>query len=185
MSENQNMLAVAQQPAAAEARLAAGRGDHLLSAAEAELVSAAMRARDRAVAPHTGRRQGAAVLCAERVFTGATVESSDPAITVSGLRSAVASAVGLGGRGLREVAVVGADDGDDEADRVFLLEFGPDVVLLVCDEVGHLVTRTTIGQVPPQHREPAGRDSFMSRSGGAADAAGHDAGLAGQRMQSP
>lgn len=110
---------------------------------DAKIVTLARHARSRAYAPHTGVAEGAAVRDADgRTYAAATVEHSDPALTTSALRAAVAAAASSGARQFEAAAVVGGAL-VSEADLVLLREFGVGVPMLFADDSGqvrHTVT---------------------------------------------
>ncbi|HXG31752.1 MAG TPA: cytidine deaminase [Bryobacteraceae bacterium] len=71
------------------------------------LVAAARLARDRAYAPFSRFKVGAAVEDAEgRIYTGCNIENATYGLTVCAERVAVFKAVSEGARGLRRIAVV-------------------------------------------------------------------------------
>jgi cytidine deaminase len=78
---------------------------------EARIVAAAHEAKERAVAPYSKFRVGAALLCdGGRIVTGCNVESATYGLTVCAERTAVFKALSDGVGGFRAVAV--ATDAD-------------------------------------------------------------------------
>src|SRR5688572_21159302 len=91
------------------------------------LVNAAMEARERAYAPYSGYKVGAAVRDGEgRIHAGCNVENISYGLTICAERSALSRMVAGGGTQITEVAVVTADGGAPcGACRQVLLEFAP------------------------------------------------------------
>ena len=79
----------------------------LLPAEETHLLAAARAAKDRAVAPYSRFRVGAALLCGTgEIVTGCNVESASYGLTLCAERTAVFKALSEGLGGFRAVAVV-------------------------------------------------------------------------------
>lgn len=100
-----------------------------------ELLQAAREVRDRAHAPYSGFKVGAAVLDEDGVIhAGCNVENASYPLSVCAERSAVQRAVGEGATMLTAVAVVASGD---EATwpcggcRQVLHEFGPEMMVIV------------------------------------------------------
>jgi cytidine deaminase len=94
------------------------------------LVATARDARDKAYAPYSKFRVGAAVLAGGRVHVGANIENASYPLSVCAERNAVAAAVIAGDRDIVAVAV--ATDQDDPTPpcggcRQVLNEFGPNM----------------------------------------------------------
>lgn len=117
------------------------------------LIDAATRARERAYAPYSSFKVGAAVVMDDgSIYPGCNVENSSFGGTICAERTAVVSAVASGARRIRAVAVV--TDTDPPAApcglcRQVLVEFGdPDVPVLLASTSG-IRQETTLGEIHP------------------------------------
>ncbi len=137
-----------------------------------ELLAAARRARERAYAPYSDFRVGAAVLGASgTIYSGCNVENDSLGLTCCAERSAVFAMVSAGEREIKEVLVIG----DTEefippcgACRQVIAEFAaPSVVIHMCDRKGAARDVTVAALVPFQFRFKKG-----SKPGGAAKGSG-------------
>ncbi len=77
-----------------------------------ELITAAFDAMEKAYAPYSGYKVGAALLCKNgKVFTGCNIENASYTPTVCAERTAFFKAVSEGEREFEKIAVVGGKDG--------------------------------------------------------------------------
>jgi cytidine deaminase len=142
---------------------------------DGELVAAARAARERAYAPYSGFRVGAALRTDQgEVVTGANVENASYGLAICAERAAVAAAVAQGYRRFEAIAVAGP--GADPvtpcgACRQVLREFprGVDLQVLCAGEAGERVLATTLGALLP--------DSFGPDSLRPPDSPGHPPGV--------
>ena len=103
------------------------------------LLTAAEEARERAYAPYSGYRVGAALEAADgRVFEGCNVENASYSVTCCAERSALFAAVSAGARSFRRLVVVAAGRGPYPcgACRQALSEFAPGLEVAVVTEDG-------------------------------------------------
>ncbi|MFL6268095.1 MAG: cytidine deaminase [Actinomycetes bacterium] len=136
----------------------------MIRPAAAELVAAARAARERAYAPYSGFRVGAALLTAQGdVITAANVENASYGLAICAERSAVVAAVAAGSRSFQSIAVAG--NGPDPvtpcgACRQVLREFpkGADLEVLCAGETGEEVRTTTLGALLPDSFGPEALD---------------------------
>jgi cytidine deaminase len=126
----------------------------------AELVAAARAARERAYAPYSGFRVGAALLTEQGdLIAAANVENASYGLAICAERSAVVAAVAAGCRSFLAIAVAG--NGPDPvtpcgACRQVLREFpkGPDLEVLCAGETGDQLLTTTLGALLPESFGP-------------------------------
>lgn len=109
---------------------------------EARLIQLAKQARERAYAPYSGFRVGAALLSADgRIYTGCNIENVSYSATNCAERTAFFKAVEEGVRSFRAIAVIG--DSTEYLSpcgvcRQVMVEFcEPDFVVLLCDAEGN------------------------------------------------
>ena len=121
----------------------------------AELVAAARAARDRAYAPYSGYRVGAALRTAGgEVVRAANVENASYGLTICAERAAVVAAIAAGQRRFEAIAV--AANGHEPASlcgacRQVLREFPRDLELrvLCAGESGDQLVIVTLGELLP------------------------------------
>ncbi|MFN8475020.1 MAG: cytidine deaminase [Anaerolineae bacterium] len=104
-----------------------------------QLIAAAAEARERAYAPYSRYRVGAAILTADGdIFTGCNIENAVYPLATCAERTAAVHAVADGQRKFAAVAVVTSDGGTPcGACRQILREFGgPSLVVYVADAAG-------------------------------------------------
>lgn len=78
-----------------------------------ELIIAAFNAMEKAYAPYSGYKVGAALLCKNgKLFTGCNIENASYTPTVCAERTAFFKAVSEGEREFEKIAVVGGKDGN-------------------------------------------------------------------------
>ncbi len=116
----------------------------------------AVEARERAYAPYSNFRVGAALLAADgRVFRGCNVENASYGLTICAERTALVSAVAAGTRDFAAIAVA-ADKARTlspcGACRQFLVEFNPGMAVVLVGADGEL-TVTTAGELLPMRFE--------------------------------
>ena len=134
----------------------------------AELVAAARAARERAYAPLSRFRVGAALLTEQGdVITAGNVENASYGLAICAERSAVVAAVAAGSRSFVAIAVAG--NGPDPvtpcgACRQVLREFprGPELEVLCAGETGEEVRTTTLGALLPESFGPEALDRGAS-----------------------
>ena len=111
---------------------------------DAKIVTLARAARQRGYAPHSGRLEGAAVRDIDgRTYAAATVEHTDPALSVSALRAAVVAAASSGARTFEAAAIVSEATEVADADLAMLREFGSGVPVLLAGPEGNVREKLT------------------------------------------
>ncbi len=111
---------------------------------EQELIRAATEARERAYAPYSGFRVGAAAMASDgSIFTGCNVENSVYGLTICAERAAVFAAVAAGKREISALAVVTDTDPPAApcgACRQVLTEFGSGATVIAANPAGEIRT---------------------------------------------
>jgi len=115
-----------------------------------ELIRQAIAARERAYAPYSGYKVGAALLGkAGRVYTGCNVENAVYPLCTCAERTAIVKAVSEGEREFAALAVATENGGSPCGScRQTLREFGADIVVLIADVTG-AYRETTIAELLP------------------------------------
>ncbi|MCD6553030.1 MAG: cytidine deaminase [Anaerolineae bacterium] len=117
---------------------------------DSELVALASQVRERAYAPYSHYRVGAALLgVSGRVYTGCNVENGVYPLCLCAERAAVGKAVSEGERQFEAIAVVTEDGGTPcGACRQVLSEFGLDIRVIVASASGEIGTFTVRELLP-------------------------------------
>lgn len=117
-----------------------------------ELIQAATVAREKAYAPYSRFKVGAALLSADgQVFTGTNVENSSYGLTICAERAAVCRAVAEGQKNYSAIAVV--TDLNEPASpcgacRQVLAEFSPDMKVILANTKGKVLV-TSVRELLP------------------------------------
>ncbi|MDH3734279.1 MAG: cytidine deaminase [Gemmatimonadota bacterium] len=137
---------------------------------ESELLSQAREVMDRAYAPYSGFRVGAALEAADgRVFLGCNVENASYPVGTCAERVALGHAVASGARAFRRVAV--ASSGDRPASpcgmcRQALSEFGVDLEILSVAAGGEVRRWSLADLLPADFRLDEADPAGVARRGG-------------------
>lgn len=116
------------------------------------LIKEAVSTRDRAYAPYSGFRVGAAVAAAGgRVFTGCNVENASYGLTCCAERVALFKAISEGEREFTDIAVV--SDSEDfcspcGACRQVMAEFGGHIKVYMCNNRGEYRVKSVADLLP-------------------------------------
>jgi cytidine deaminase len=110
-----------------------------------KLINIAKRFKQKAYAPYSKFKVGAAILCrGGEVFGGCNIENASYGLTICAERCAVANAISKGKKDFIKICVVT----DSEkfvypcgACRQFLSEFNPDMEVIVCSKTGFRTTK--------------------------------------------
>ncbi len=104
------------------------------------LIKRAEEARDRAYAPYSKFRVGAAVLCADgKIFSGGNIENSSFSLTTCAERVAIFKAISEGSGKVEALAIVGDTDQPCSpcgACRQVIAEFGEDITVIMSNLKG-------------------------------------------------
>jgi len=105
-----------------------------------ELIAQAQKVREKAYAPYSGFKVGAALLTVRgNVYTGCNIENSSYGLTVCAERAAVAKAVSEGERQFKAIAINAPTDyycSPCGACRQVLLEFGAHIEVYMSNDQG-------------------------------------------------
>ncbi len=116
-----------------------------------KLIQAAWEARQRAYAPYSRFRVGAALLTEDgSVYTGCNVENASYGACICAERVAAVEAVKAGKKSFAAIAVVGGEETCYPCGicRQFLAEFGPKMTVLCGDGQGGYEEHTLSGLLP-------------------------------------
>ena len=120
------------------------------------LIDLANEARQRAYAPYSNYRVGAALRTnTGRIYIGVNIENAAYPQTMCAERVAVFKAVSDGEKEFDAISVV-TDNGGSPCGgcRQVLAEFGLDTIVLMADKNGHLVKETTVKELLPEAFTP-------------------------------
>ena len=121
-----------------------------------ELITTATTIRERAYAPYSKFKVGAALLGKSgRVYTGCNVENATYGDSVCAERTAILKAVSEGEREFDAIAVV-TDNGVSPCGscRQVMMEFAPDMTVIIADTQGHTHLITTVRDLLPHGFTP-------------------------------
>lgn len=126
-----------------------------------ELVAAAREIRERAYAPYSGFRVGAALLAGGRVFAAVNLENASYPLSACAERNAVAMAVAGGATDVRAVAVVTDADAPTPpcgGCRQVLMEFGNGMAVIAESADGSVRKLWALADLLPDAFGPADLD---------------------------
>jgi cytidine deaminase len=118
---------------------------------QAELITTATAIRERAYAPYSKFKVGAALLGKSgRVYTGCNVENATYGESVCAERTAILKAVSEGEREFDTIAVV-TENGVSPCGscRQVMMEFAPDMTVIMADTQSHIHLTTTVRDLLP------------------------------------
>ena len=102
-----------------------------------DLISEAMKVRERAYAPYSNFKVGAALLSKTgEVYTGCNVESASYTPTICAERVAISKAISEGDREFEKIAIVGSSNYTFPCGvcRQVIREFGKDIEIIVAND---------------------------------------------------
>lgn len=104
---------------------------------EDKLIETAVKYREKAYAPYSNFKVGAAVECASgNIYGGCNVENTSYGVTICAERVAVVKAISEGEREIKRMAIVTSNTGVSlpcGACRQVIIEFGKNAEILCCD----------------------------------------------------
>jgi cytidine deaminase len=119
---------------------------------EQGLIQAATKARERAHAPYSKFKVGAALMTKDgKVYTGCNLENASYGASVCAERNAVASAVAAGDKDFTLLAIITQTTPPAAPSglcRQVLVEFCDDLPIILCNPQGEIV-RTTLRELQP------------------------------------
>ena len=131
-------------------------GAMMVSESEAELAACAAEARQWAYAPYSGYAVGAALRTPSgEIYTGVNVENAAYPDGLCAERVAIVKAVSEGHREFAMIAVATANGGTPCGScRQVMAEFGLGAVVLIADDQGRVIKRTTVQALLPDSFGP-------------------------------
>jgi cytidine deaminase len=122
-----------------------------------QLLNAAAHARLNAYAPYSKFQVGAALLTKSgEIFTGCNVENASYGLTICAERSTVFKAIAEGQRSFQALALSLAVHGSPcGACRQVLHEFAPNLLILIANDSGQLLSQTTLDTLLPDPFGPS------------------------------
>ena len=103
-----------------------------------DLIEKALGVRERAYAPYSNFKVGAALLTEKgNVYTGCNIESASYTPTICAERTAISKAVSEGETNFKKIAIVGSSDYTFPCGvcRQMIREFGKDIEVIVANDV--------------------------------------------------
>ena len=121
----------------------------------AGLVAAAEAVRERAYAPYSNYKVGAALLAGNgKVYVGCNVENASYSMTICAERNAIFQMVADGEQRIRAIAIATDNAGSPcGACRQVLAEFSADIPIYLSDKTG-AITQSTLYTLLPMHFGP-------------------------------
>jgi cytidine deaminase len=122
-----------------------------------QLIAAAMTAQQRAYAPYSNYRVGAALLTSDgEIITGCNVENATYGATICAERTAAVKAISEGYQNFDAIAVV-TDNGGSPCGicRQFLYEFSPEMLVIIADKQGQVHEELPLSALLPRGFGPA------------------------------
>ncbi len=116
-----------------------------------KLVHAAKAAREKAYAPYSDYRVGAAIMTSSyEIIEGCNIENASYGLTICAERCAVFSALAQNKNDFAAIAVVTKDGGAPcGACRQVLNEFNPDMLVIIANERGEIIEQAVLSSLLP------------------------------------